>query len=30
MLGMKTDMTGAATVLAATVAAARLGLNVQA
>ncbi|MCS6567739.1 leucyl aminopeptidase [Curtobacterium flaccumfaciens pv. flaccumfaciens] len=29
MLGMKTDMTGAATVLAATVAAARLGLNVR-
>ncbi|MBT2500969.1 leucyl aminopeptidase [Curtobacterium sp. ISL-83] len=28
MLGMKTDMTGAATVLAATVAAARLGLDV--
>lgn len=29
MLGMKTDMTGAATVLAATVAAARLGLDVR-
>ncbi|WP_267424544.1 MULTISPECIES: leucyl aminopeptidase [unclassified Curtobacterium] len=29
MLGMKTDMTGAATVLAATVAAARLGLDVK-